>query len=116
MIVGNAQSIGLAALRAATARQAQSAQNVANVNTPGYQASGATPATTSASSGSSSARFASLSGSFTPPGAAGEVAESNTDLAAETVEQMSALHAFKANIVALRTSDEMTQSVLNIKA
>lgn len=46
----------------------------------------------------------------------GMVAAPNVDLAQETVSQMAAAAAYKANVATLRTEDDMLKSILNIKA
>jgi hypothetical protein len=40
----------------------------------------------------------------------------DADLPAEIVEQKMAEHAFKANLIALRTADQMTRAMLDILA
>ena len=45
-----------------------------------------------------------------------EVLASNTDLISETAEQMGAVQAFRANLQAFRADEEMTRSLLDIKA
>ena len=40
----------------------------------------------------------------------------DADLAAELVEQKMAEHAFKANLIAMRTADQMTKAMLDILA
>jgi flagellar basal body rod protein FlgC len=40
----------------------------------------------------------------------------NADLPAEIVEQKMAEHAFKANLIAMKTADEMTKQMLDILA
>jgi flagellar hook protein FlgE len=115
VIIGSTQSIALAGLRAASARQEQSAYNVANVNTPGYQP-GREASAGRAAQAANPANAAAVSrlGAFAR--GADPADSSNTDLIAETVEQISSLQAFKANLASLRTADEMTESLLNIKA
>jgi flagellar hook protein FlgE len=116
VIIGGTQSIALAGLRAASARQAQSAYNIAHVNTPGYQPPGEASSAVRVSEGGSAANAAMLTRLSGFARGADLAAASGTDLAAETVEQISSLHAFKASLAALRTADEMTESLLNIKA
>jgi flagellar hook protein FlgE len=103
-------------LMAADARIANSAHNVANSNTPGFTASrlvtqegrdgGVTyrPGTTE-----------SPSPGYGRDGRSTAPAASDTDLAQETVEQISASAAFKANLSVLKTHDELQRSVLSIK-
>ncbi len=42
--------------------------------------------------------------------------DQNADLPKEVVEQKMAEHAFKANLIALRTANEMTKQMLDILA
>ena len=44
------------------------------------------------------------------------VASGQDDLPAELVEQKMAEHAFKANLIALKTANEMTKQMLDILA
>ena len=46
----------------------------------------------------------------------GEVAAPNVDTVRDTVDQMEALRAFRANLSVIRTAEEMDESLLNIKA
>jgi flagellar basal-body rod protein FlgC len=46
----------------------------------------------------------------------GEVAAPNVDTVRDTVDQMEALRAFRANLSVIRTAEDMDESVLNIKA
>jgi flagellar basal body rod protein FlgC len=106
VIVGRTPSIALSALRAASARQATSAHNVASAHSAGLQpAAQASPV-----------RPALQSEARTAASAGADAVTSSTDLAAETVAQMTSLHAFKAALASLRTADEMTESLLAIKA
>lgn len=108
-------SIALSSLTAATTRLAQSGENVANVNTPGYEAERAVVR---------DARGGGVETTSEPTRApqpsfergANEVLGSNTDLISETVEQLGAMQQFKAAIALLKTDQELTQSVLDIKA
>jgi flagellar basal-body rod protein FlgC len=120
VIIGSTQSSALQGLRAATARLAQSAHNVANVNTPGFQPTRepaqARPANASPPRAGAGRTTGSQPFALADADAAGVDAPSNTDLVTETFEQIASVQAFKANLAAFRAADEMTQSVLDIKA
>lgn len=93
----------------ASARIARSAHNVANVNTPGFHASqveAVAPTETRPPDPKSM-----MTGAYH-----GEVGVSSTDLALESVQQINAVHAFKANLEMLRVDDERTRRLLDLKA
>jgi flagellar basal body rod protein FlgG len=108
-------SIALSSMSVASARLARSAHNVANVNTDGYEAERSVVR---------EARNGGVTSSSEPTHAqhptfergADEVLGSNTDLISEQVEQLGAVQQFKASIALLKTDQEMTQSVLDLKA
>lgn len=99
----------------ASARLARSAENVANVNTDGFQAQRAV-AREALNGGVTSATEPTYAPAATFERSAEEVLGSNTDLVSETVEQLGALQQFKASVALLKTDQEMTQSLLDIKA
>lgn len=94
-------NIALSGMNAAVRREAAAANNSANLLTPRY-------------------RRAVVAQSDQPN--AGVVAktvrvkEEGSDLVADVVDRIGALYAFKANILSLRVTDEMTGTVLNLKA
>ena len=100
-------------------RLGQSANNVANVETRGFEASREV-----ASDQVVASRPAGVTSEaretndphpvFFEDGA--EVLGSNTSLISETTERLGASHAFKANLQTIRTQDELTESLLSIKA
>jgi flagellar hook protein FlgE len=113
----------MSGMAVATARMARSAYNVANVNTPRFQpvrevtqegpiASGprSTPTQPSAQA---SAQFGE---SFSVHNFQGQTVGGNTDLAFEAIDQINAVHAFRANVAMLQADDERYGSLLNIKA
>lgn len=111
----NISSIALNSLTYASKRFEASARNTANVNTAGYepQRAVATPAPGGGVSTSLQPQYApSTAGELT----AGEVLGSGTDLISEQVEQIGAAQQFKAAVSLLKTDQEMTQSLLDIKA
>jgi len=95
-------AIAQSGLNAAQLRLGASAHNVANLDTPGF-----TRQTVQQQAvperGGVQARVAQAD----RPGAA---------LEAEAVEQMAATYAFKANLLVLRTADEMAGTLLDARA
>jgi flagellar basal-body rod protein FlgC len=103
MQIGSVLGIASSGLRLEERRLEQSAQNIANVNTEGYESrvvlSRDQPA-------------GGVSPTYSPQGLAphddgAPAAPSNTDIAAETVTQISSLRAFQADLAVLRTADTM---------
>lgn len=93
-----------------------SAHNTANINTEGFKKQRAT-----LSEGNNGWVFAAI-GENKESGplyqdADGNVAKaSNVDFSEEILHQISAKHLFSANVTALKTSDEMQKSLLDIVA
>jgi flagellar basal-body rod protein FlgC len=116
MLVGHATSSAASGLRVQTARLAQSAANVANVNTDGYEAT--TVDSVSRLGAGASASTASTYGPFATPIAQDSqaVPASDTDLAAETVTQLSSLRAFQANVAVLQTANVMVGDLVDQRA
>lgn len=108
-------SVALSSMSVASARLARSAQNVANVNTDGYEAE-RTVAQEVRGGGVSSTSVLTGAAHETFERRADEVLGSNTDLISEQVEQLGAVQQFKASIALLKTDQELTQSVLDLKA
>lgn len=108
-------SIAMSGMMVARERLATSAGNVANVNTDGYQAK-RTQATEGQNGAVSSATVPTEAPSYARIQDDAAVIASNTDLISERTEQLGASHAFKANLNVIKTNDEMTRSLLDIKA
>lgn len=94
-------SIAQSGLQAAQLRLHSSAHNVANLQTPGFarqqvqqQAQGP---------------LGGVQARVTP-------AAEGAGLEAEAVEQMAASYAFKANVLVLRTADDVLGSLLDVRA
>jgi flagellar basal-body rod protein FlgC len=105
-LINGVTSAALGAYRVQSARLSVAAHNVANVNTPGYRpASGHTPG--ALNTGTSN---------VTNPAVAADEALSATDLISESVNQLTQLQSLKASVAAFRTADEMTQTLLNLRA
>jgi flagellar basal-body rod protein FlgC len=107
--------IALSGMTVATARLGRSAQNVANINTDGFQAEREV-AREQAGGGVTSTHGPTYAPAPLYQRDGREVSGSNTDVISETVEQLGAAQQFKASLALLRTQDEMTKSVLDIKA
>ena len=105
-------SIASSGLRAESRRLEQSAHNVANVNTDGYEAA-RVESRSEAHGGVSTAVYTRQG---LPAPAATTPGSSTTDLAEETVTQMSSQRAFQANIAVLRTADAMLGELVDRKA
>jgi flagellar hook protein FlgE len=114
--IGSVTSIALSGLRVQSQRLEQSAENVANVNTDEFEGQRVMPE--AAAGGGVVARSAPT---YSPRGyqvsddASSKLA-SNTDLADETVTQLSSLRAFQADVAVLRTSDQMLGELVKLKA
>ena len=113
--MNSVSSIALSAMSFASTRLARSAHNVANVNTNGFEASRAV-AREVPNGGVAQAVQSTYTASGGFARGAEEVLGSSTDLVSETVEQLSAVHQFKAAIKLLETDQEMMKSVLDIRA
>lgn len=119
--VGQSAAAGLAM---ASARFARSAYNVANVNTPNFKAravDAVEPTRSDTSEQSRSAAFAGSGAEARPSPAKmdayhGEMGVSSTDLTTESLQQISAVNAFKANLAMLKADDERTRRVIDLKA
>jgi flagellar hook protein FlgE len=114
MSINSAFGISLSGLDFAQRSLAVSANNVANVNTPGFKASEAV-GTALAGGGVSTAvrptraapdEIGNLDGSYT--------IGSNTDLVHELVSRSVAVAAYRANLSAIRSEDQMTRTLLRI--
>ena len=109
-------SIAASALAAESARVSTSAGNVANVNTDGFRAR--RTVTEATAGGGVVARTET---SPAPPGPTvvddGGAARvlSNVDLGSETVTQIVGQRAFEASLAVLRTADETTQALIDLK-
>ncbi len=128
----NAIGIAATGLMAASTRLTASAQNVANADTTGSTAAGggAPPyqpwlvVQTSTASGGVSASLQRSSApylqAYAPDSpqadAEGMIGVPDVDYASETVEQVSAMASFKANLAIIRAADEMQKSLLDTLA
>lgn len=107
--------IGRSGLLAASARVGRAAHNVANVNTDGFESSRVV--TQEARDGG--VTYTAVANETPAPiydRDGQQVVGSNTDLGQETVEQIGAANAFKANLAVIKTDDEMQRSLINLKA
>lgn len=97
-------SIALSGMQAASTRLDVSAHNVANVQTPNFHRQVVHQ---------QSVQSQETAGVVTTVGKAAEV---GADLAADMVEQMSASYSYKANLHTIQTQEQMTGSLLDLKA
>ena len=95
----NAASIAASALSAFTVRQSVTADNIANVSTPDFKAS--------------SVQFQDIQGG----GVTASVQKGNdpVDISKEAANLLVNSSFFKANAATIKTVDEMTRSLLDIK-
>ncbi len=101
MNTGNVFGIAVSALSAYRTRLNVTANNVANMNTEGFKTSEATMNTVPGGGVSASIR---------------QLAIPEVDFAKEMVNLITAESGFKANLKTVQTQDEITQSILDIKA
>jgi flagellar hook protein FlgE len=94
-------SIAQSGLQAAQVRLGAAAHNIANLPTEGFRRD-----TVSAQAVPQGGVVVSISQS----------AQAGSDLTQDVVDQMSAKHAFVANVQVLKTADRMMGSLLDIKA
>jgi len=109
-------SSAVTALSAESVRLDVSASNVANVSTDGYRAMRVTNEATAG--GGVRTRIdepATPAGQLLTGDDGRDRVLSNVDLGAEVVTQISAQHAFEANLAVLRTGDEMLKALIDSK-
>jgi flagellar basal body rod protein FlgG len=106
-------AMAMSGMSVATARLARSAYNVANLNTPGFVAAREIPQ--EAPEGGVRSYPTPLGESFRAHNYQGQSEGSNTDLTLETIEQISAVQAFRANVAMLQADDERQGSLLDLR-
>ncbi len=94
-------AIAQSGLQAAQLRLSSSAHNVANLNTPGFRGQQMQQQAVPALGGVQAQTIRS---------------ENGVALEAEAVEQMAATYAFKANVLVLHTADDMTRTLIDMRA
>ncbi len=94
-------SIAISGMNAATTRLGVSAHNVANAVTPAFRRQQVLQQTQAGGGVSTSVTHVEATGS---------------DLAADAVDQMTALYSFKANLRAVQVEHEMLGSLLDLRA
>ncbi|HRK38196.1 MAG TPA: flagellar basal body protein [Burkholderiaceae bacterium] len=95
-------TIAQSGLQAAQTRLGSSAHNIANQQTDGFKRQ----TVTSAAAAPGGGVVVSIS----------QAAQTGADLPQDVVDQMSAKHAFVANVQVLKVADRMMGSLLDIKA
>ncbi|MBG0791689.1 MAG: flagellar basal body rod protein [Desulfovibrionaceae bacterium] len=103
----------LSALDALSTVQAVSANNIANVNTDEFRSSSVVLESGPNDQG---VEVAAIHESTVPGAVIDGVETSNTDLGREMVDMIRTGHAFSANTVFIRASEEMTGHLLNMVA
>jgi flagellar basal body rod protein FlgG len=94
-------SIALSGLNAASSRLGTAAHNIANAQTPGFRRQVV-------------AQTAQPEGGVTV--SIGRAAEAGDALIEDVVAQISAVHAFEANVMTLKAQDRMLGSLLDVTA
>ena len=107
--LSSVSTVALSGLQAATDRAAIRAGNIANMATPGYVAEEVEQVSTPSGPRVTGRRPAE--GPAAPQGLFAQV-----DLPKEIVDMQFAKRAFEANIVSLKTADEMTETLLDALA
>ena len=106
MRIGSIFSIATSGLRSAAQRLKASAQNVANMNSDGYKAQRTVDIATAEGGVETYVERVQNPGPMLIRD--GQLVEgSNTDLVAETVNQIQAVQAYRANIAVAQTAAEM---------
>ena len=102
-------------MQAAAKQQQASTHNIANLNTDGFKSLETVQESVEAGGVTTEVRETTDPGPAVLRGADLVVA-SNTDLVRESVHQIAALGAYRANAAAFRAADEMTDELLEILA
>ena len=116
MNISSATNIALTGMHHQTRRMNASASNVANIETDEYRAVRAEARTTPEGGVTTSIRETDDPSPVVAEADGTLRTASNTNLAAERVAQISATHAFAANVAVARTADEMQESLLDLTA
>ena len=112
--INNTTSMALSGLNAAKTRLNVSAHNVANSNTDGFDPKRVDQV--DLQGGGTAAKISQPDMPNPTYMRNGSLVEaSNTDLVSERVDQLQASNSFKANLVTLRTSDEMLGSLFDTR-
>jgi hypothetical protein len=103
-------------LAVATARAARSGYKLANISTQRFEAVRdiAQEAPQEAPQNGAASYPTALGESYRIHNFQGPTAGSNTDVAFEAIEQLNALHAFRANVAKLQAADDRYGSLLDI--
>lgn len=114
--MSSAMGIALSGLRAFETKLAVNTNNIANVNTDGFKKSRASMQ--EAAEGGVSVTLTQVNLPGVPAGidqqTGKQIESSNVDIAEEMVDQMITRYAFEANIITIKTADEMQQTLLDI--
>lgn len=109
-------SSSVSGIEAALSVLSVSAHNTANINTDGFKKQ--RTSLREGSNGGVAPKIVEITepGSFYQDADGNMVEASNVDLSEEVAGQMSAKHLLSANVAALKTSDEVQKSLLDIVA
>ena len=106
-------STAFGGLAVASARAARSAYKLANVSTQRFEA--VREVAQEAPQAGAHSYPTALGESYRVHNYQGQAAGSDTDVAFQVIEQMNAVHAFRANVAMLQADDERYGSLLDIK-
>ena len=106
----------LSGIRAAVGLQSVSANNVANANTDGFKGGIARVEEGNGNGVKVTLSQHKDSGTMYDRGDGSRVESSNVDIARESVRQINATHLLRANIAALKTSNDMMGNMIDILA
>lgn len=109
----NVAATAFGGLAVATARAARSGYKLANVSTPRFEALREVPQ--EAPQAGEPSYPTALGESLRMHNFQGRSAGTDTDIAFEVIEQISAVHAFRANVAMLQADDERQGSLLDIR-
>ena len=109
----------LSGLRAFTTKIEKNANNIANMNTDGFKGDRVLLSSQSPQGVKATVVQGDTSGPMVPAsidGAGAMTEQSNVDLVEELTDMIANTHGFSANLKTLQATDQMTKSVLDIKA
>ena len=112
-------STAASALRAYGVKIQSNANNIANANTDGFKKTRTLLSSQEPAGVQATTQQTTTSGPIVPeelPSDTGYVELSNVDLAEELVDMKISSTTYSANLKTLKTADEMTQSLIDIKS
>jgi flagellar basal-body rod protein FlgC len=112
--MGNAMSIAVSGMQAASLRVAAAASNIVNMDSPGYQP--VSVAQSPASDGGVSASLQQPLLAYDPAYTNMQGSQPNVDLPTEIVNLKVASHSFRASIQAYKAASQMFKTLLDATA